>query len=82
VLKRFVMGYLLVGAVVATWVNIEGAMTGGDSAFSFSDTMSRTVPHFLVLFGAPALSWPVVVFGAAYTVLDAVFNTVISHLHF
>jgi mannose/fructose/N-acetylgalactosamine-specific phosphotransferase system component IID len=80
--KRFLMGYLVVGAVVATWVNIEGAMTGSDSAFSMSTTLSQTVVHFLVLFCMPALSWPVIVFGAVYTVLDAVFNTVLSHLHF
>ena len=81
-LRRFVLGYLVVGAVVATWVNVEGAMTGGDSAFSFSGTMSHSAVHSLVLFGMPALSWPAIVFGAAYTVLDAVFSTVVSHLHF
>jgi hypothetical protein len=81
-LRRFVTGYLLVGALISTWINVAGAMSAGETAFDLRATLPETVWHFLVAFGVPMLTWPVLVFSQLLVVLELGYRAIQRSLNF
>ena len=81
-LKRFVIAYLAMGLVVSSLLNFVAALHGASNAFEWSATAGKTVQHFLISFGVPLLTWPVVVFSGLLRVMVSIFNVVARALRF
>jgi len=80
VVKRFLVGYLMIGAIVSTWINVEGAMISGETAFDWGPSLSATLAHFVIAFGTPMLAWPAIVFTQLFRALDMVYSSVLRNL--
>lgn len=79
--KRFLVGYLVIGALVSTWINLEGAFNGGETAFAWGPSLGATVAQFVIRFGTPMLVWPVIVFSQLLRVLGQIYASISRHLH-